>query len=298
METTAKKQIVNSLKHKVFKNHNGLDYYVTISLDDDCKNGHSDFSITASIYEEGRKAERYLVACGCCHDDILKVFPELKLYVDLHLSDVNGTPMYAVENGFYFMEKGEHDTLKSVLRITDKELDFLVANSEDKIVFAYNIVSMGLPKRWKKEADKAIKWLEEMTGCIFKDNSTKLHKVEIPKRDIKLVEDRKAKGYYTKENIDKRKAKALENQKNEVLIQLKRELDEEIKKHTDEYNVKVAILNTGLVIDNFIYYNHLNKGVFNWLDYTNKVTQQQFDKFLKKVDYNKMPEGISFSLGK
>ena len=52
-------------------------------------------------------------------------------------------------------------------------------------------------------------------------------------------------------------------------------------------------------LDNFIYYDHRNTGVFNWRDYASKndiVTQEQFDRVLKKVDYSKLPSGIEFQL--
>ena len=74
---------------------------VEVRLDDECKNGHADFGITGIVYNKS-KSERNIIAAGCCHKEILKAFPELKCFVDLHLSDSQGTPMYAVENGYYF----------------------------------------------------------------------------------------------------------------------------------------------------------------------------------------------------
>jgi hypothetical protein len=46
------------------------------------------------------------VSAGCLHEKIVEHFPELKPIVAMHLSDIDGEPMYALENGLYFAMGG------------------------------------------------------------------------------------------------------------------------------------------------------------------------------------------------
>ena len=62
-------------------------------------NGRPYFSLTCGIYESGRD-----VGGGAAHELILKLFPNLKPLADLHLSDVDGVPMHAAENGLYYVQ--------------------------------------------------------------------------------------------------------------------------------------------------------------------------------------------------
>jgi hypothetical protein len=66
------------------------------------------FSITADFFENhsyGNKSPRRLTMGGCLHERILAACPELKPLVNLHLSDLEGVPIHAVENGFYWLSK-------------------------------------------------------------------------------------------------------------------------------------------------------------------------------------------------
>lgn len=67
---------------------------VEMRFDDNCKNGHNDFAITAHVDTPGR---RDWDACGCLHEDIAAVFPELEHLVKWHLVGTNG-PMHYVAN--------------------------------------------------------------------------------------------------------------------------------------------------------------------------------------------------------
>lgn len=60
--------------------------------------------------------------------------------------------------------------------------------------------------------------------------------------------------------------------------------------------VDLSVLDAGLPVDNVIYYNHRNELVFNWIEYKEKITKEQFDNFVKTVDKTKLPENITFKL--
>jgi hypothetical protein len=56
------------------------------------------FSVTGEIT---RPRRRDADTAGAIHEEILRHWPELAPVIDLHLSDHNGTPMYAEANGWY-----------------------------------------------------------------------------------------------------------------------------------------------------------------------------------------------------
>jgi hypothetical protein len=61
------------------------------------------FSITATIYEKRANGRLVDIGGGCCHDSILKARPDMADIVALLLCDIDGAPMYALENGFYHL---------------------------------------------------------------------------------------------------------------------------------------------------------------------------------------------------
>lgn len=87
---------------------------VNLRYDDDCKNGHNSFSITADIFEPGgsrnepsiqHKSGRRLrlTSCGCQHDEILKHATKYAPFIKWHLTSSDG-PMYYIENTKYWAE--------------------------------------------------------------------------------------------------------------------------------------------------------------------------------------------------
>jgi len=128
---------------------------------------HTYFSITGSIgekirgrysdYIEDQKGSKYeLIMCGAIHEEIAKKAPSLQPFIDLHLSDINGVPMYAVENGWFYKNERSFETFKSYLRLTQEEAEYGV-KIDTKEAFAGWIEQF--KPRWKAEADAAIQLL-------------------------------------------------------------------------------------------------------------------------------------------
>jgi hypothetical protein len=295
----------NDLRHKIETTDvDGNPMYINIRLNDEYKNGHQDFGITANIYQKGKpKIDRYYIAGGCCHDEILKARPDLKIFVDLHLCDYSGAPMYAIGNGFYFL-KGENSgkspkVAKDYLRLTESEFQ-KVLTCENEIQLGVDLVEMGVIKRWKQEADEAIKILESWTGKEFVNDSKRSQYTPPTEEQIKDEQHKQATGYYTPEQVQQRAETKAAEKKQKALNECIARRDKEIKEATDECNVKTAVIMSGLPINNFIYYNHSNEGVFNWntSSYNRAITQEEFELFLSKVDYTNLPKGIKFKLSK
>ena len=93
----------STLRHSIVVSKGNQVTDIRITLDDDCKNGHEDFSITANIREKDSRGRMVDAGGGCCHEHILSLRPELKPFVDLHLCTWQGIPMHCAANAFYWL---------------------------------------------------------------------------------------------------------------------------------------------------------------------------------------------------
>lgn len=179
----------NNLQHTATKIVGSKKIIVKIRLNDECKNGHQDFAITADIYEKRGNGQYYLAASGCCHDEILKHFPQFKIFVDLHLSDFSGAPMYAVSNGFYHLKNSSQSVVMEYLRI-DKDLFDKISLSEDEKYFKYLLYKLGIVKQWEAEAKNGISTLENLTQTKFVNDSTHSQIEPLTVEEVDLIESR------------------------------------------------------------------------------------------------------------
>lgn len=289
----------NTLKYTVVKSfrEKGITYKViaTIKLHDECKNGTCSWSITGTLQQKKGNGRFYDIGHGCIHEEILKAFPKLKMFVDLHLCDWRGTPLYPVENGYYFLQEDKKQA-KEYLHVTDEEMEIL-SKCDNKEYFKYQLFALSIVERWQEERRKAIQALEELTGDVWVNpykESEERHRLVLSDEEREEIEGKILSGYYTESAIQERqeakRIAEIEKRKNEVI----KTFEKRINKATKEKDVKLAILGAGLLSDNYIYYVEGNNVVFNYYSYHDKVTEEEYNNMLKNIDYSLLPEGIKF----
>lgn len=274
----------------------------TACLSDECKNGRCDFVVTADIDRKANNGRWVDYAGGCCHEEIAKRFKNLQPIINLHLCNNLGQPMYPIENGMYFLKKEDKNTAMKYLRITDNEYNELkaIVAINDKEYFRYSLYALGISKRWEDEAKAAIALLEELTGGTWVNPYPGNPKAMQPLsgEELESIKGKIAAGYYTpaaiKERAEKMEAEKMEAEKAKILERYNKKATELSQDRDIDLYVLEKLGTKGL--ENKIYYNHTNKLVFNWLDYKDKITQEEFIDFINTVDYSSLPEGIQFEI--
>ncbi len=284
----------NSLIYKTTKTVRGECITVTISLNDECENGHQDFHITGDIYKSDKpRNDRYFISGGCIHDEIKKHFPEFYQFIRLHSSDYKGIPTHPTANGFYHLENGFNNTPVNSTnfkkefcehyRITNNQFAFL-KKSKNETQYAVKLESLGILYQWEAEAQMAIKELERLTGTSFLVDSKRTQYVAPTAEELKEEAERQASGYYTAKAEEQRRVEADEN----IIANLLADRDKVISKETLETNIKINVFKAGgkMALDNMIYYTHSNTLAFNWNTsrYRKALTQDEIDTIVNKLN--------------
>lgn len=274
---------------------------VHIRMDDECKNRICEFAITADIYELHRSSWKWLGG-GCQHETILEHAPKYKCFVDLHLCSHYGYHGSAVQNSMYWFKLKEYDAITNYLRLQEGELEQLSLVSDDELAFRYKLNQIGIVDRWYQEALQAIEFLVELTGCRWVNPYSKDEERFVMKpltdEENRLMEERFANGYYSRERVEKRREEAL-----------KKKIDEQKAKALEEYNkvtsrwqeildIKFTILNEGILLDNVIVYEHCKEVTFNWKEYDVQVSKEDFDRYVAKMKKLCLFEDFKFNFGK
>jgi hypothetical protein len=80
-------------------------FEVVLRFDDQCGNRHMDFSVTGTLYENGKD-----VAGGCLHEDVARFFPKLAPLIKWHLVATD-QPMHYIANTVYHASNRDHNGL-------------------------------------------------------------------------------------------------------------------------------------------------------------------------------------------
>jgi hypothetical protein len=163
------------LKHTIYINNEKANCTIFIKLADECNNGHSDFTITAQFWEIGKiRTSLSEIKFGCCHEEILEVAPELQLFVDLHLCDFRGYPMYYIDNSYYYLRNNQKAWVEDHLKLKDGEYDLLRTASNINEFEHILIDTLANNLVWEDLGRRGVKLLESLTGNTFVPIATKL----------------------------------------------------------------------------------------------------------------------------
>lgn len=286
----------NSLKFTDYRTaKNGEQWEIKIRLNDECKNGHQDFSITGTCWEKGKP----MLHGGACGDEISILFPEYSIFNRLHLCDYKGIPMHCSANGYYFLKNGFNSKSTGDAFISEfcnyyrlsKDDFFKIYKAESQTHFAILLEQNGIFQKWETEAKEAIKLLEKLTGDEFVIDSTKTqyHRPEQSKiiEELEKIEN----GYYSDEA---KKAREKEAKKAEFL---KIEQDEKkaISKIKLEYKIKKIMFKADKkAFENYIFYSHSGEIAFNWRNYGTELTDKEIENVKSKI-INLLPKGVKFN---
>lgn len=279
----------NNLTFKANKIAGNKYITVKIRLNDECKNGHQDFAITADIYQAGKpKTDRNLISVGCCHEEIIKYFPEFKIFVDLHLCDYKGIPMHAAANMHYHMNSDKMTIEKfcEYYRITASQYNML-QGAHSKIHFAILLAQSPIISQWENQANEAIKLLEELTGDEFIIDSQRTQLTMPTAEEINTELQRIKDGYYSTEAITQRE----EARKIEEIKKISDDFDNKVKDVLTEKRTMLEVLKKGgtKALKNCIYYSHTKQLKFNWRGCDN-LPQEQVNSIIVTLE---LPEGVT-----
>lgn len=272
----------SNLVNRISINNTRTNCEIEIRLNDKCRNGHEDFAMTANFWTPGNpRIDQYCEVGGCCHEEILKVRPDLKIFADLHLCDFSGAPMYAIENGFYHLkeQRKNADWFCDYFSCNQIEYDIL-HGAEDKRHFAYLVQKLEIPKVWAAKAAEATAKLEKMigTGEKFESKATRRHFTPLTPEEMEEMENLIAEGYYEPEAIKQRQDAAKAAKIAKLLEEKEISYQKKLREIETEHKIEIALIKTFGSRNNWIYYTHSNQLRFNWLDYGYKFSPEEIER--------------------
>jgi len=136
------------------------------------------FTLTAQIDRQAKNNRWMDWGGGACHDTILAHYPDLADLAAMHLSTIDGSPMHAVANGWYWYKGGLYlgeKWLAAEVRYgqpvtLDEQAGVLASHARISEAEARDLIAQNLNKedfeRWIDE--QRPRWKAEAEACITK----------------------------------------------------------------------------------------------------------------------------------
>lgn len=278
---------------------------ITARLNDECKNGHEDFGLTYSLWEE-KNGRKYDIGGGCAAGSTDQIVRKairkfgLEPVERVHLSDMNGVPMFPTANAIYHAKNSGFEVFRDYLRLTDEEAKQAFYIDDELGLYVW-LLDNGIIDRWKNEANEAIKAIINGRDIEFESTATKKQghwyfKVEPTKERLDGQRYLIQTGYYDCENYDQHRQ---EENMQEVRKKLSTEYyEKQIEKAKAKIRLNKAFLamleehlaefsDPVTVADNWIFYDHRSEIVFNWNTGfgRNQVSENDFQTVKKYFAY-------------
>jgi hypothetical protein len=282
---------------------------ITIRLDEKCKNGYEYFSATCRGYEKAKNGRWFESFGGCAHDEIIRFFPELKIFTEVHLWSFGGFSTHSVANGFYFLKSGfdkcgiDNENFAqyycNYFKCSAEQFEIL-KDSENKFEFSVLLVELGIVAGWKKIVNNAIAELEKLTGLKFQSKYEKdKNDISINADKLKEFRQQQKEGFYTAESKQEREKKRLSDLNKAMIDKVNADYKKSVSKHENERQINLELIRQGFEISprtgnikGAIYYNHSNELNFNWS--TEKIHESIILDFANNLDTVKF-EGLKIS---
>lgn len=291
--------VFNEVK-KVSMNGETLKIKTKVRLDDDCKNGICFFHITGDIYRLSKSGYYEDYICGAIGDYAEMAEMISGWFNKFHGRTRLGYDTSLIPNLIYHIKKCNKDYAMRYAMLNEDEYKVLSFVADEKEYFKYLLFDLGIMDRMKREADAAIKKLEELTGDTWVNPYSpekERHTIVLTPEEKKLVEDRIEAGYYTEPAIEERRLERIrakrEKEKKEAIDDFERKL----KELEYDRDIRLALIDFD-IFENVIYYKGSNKISFNWSKSWDQIPEEKYKEFVENVDRSKLPEGVTFEYNK
>lgn len=264
------------------------------------ENRCSYFYAVGDVYEL-KRVKKKVISSGCIHEEILKYFPKFKIFVTLHGNSSFGMPLHMLSNLKFAIDNNKIDDICAYLNISDVMAKELICWGEEIDYIKYFLEENGIIYHLKSKANKAIKMLEELTGDKF-DNPDLLgiyDYMPLSKDAKDQIKNLHEKGYFTMDNVIKRKNDRIKDINRKKLEIEKVRLEKEKIEIDNEIQVLEYLCNKGISLDSHSYLRRVNVLSINlFKNRENVMSEEDYKQFLESVDYSKLPKGIKFEFNK